>query len=270
MTPRQFRKIALSFPDSVESAHMGHPDFRVCGRVFASLGAPSADWAMVKLTPEQQKVFCDADVDMFQPCNGAWGRQGCTNVRLSDAKSAVVRSALSLAVENVATSSSRKPMVARSSRAQPRTKPAASTSTAVPTLADSHAVAALLRNLEHPLKPVIESVRVTILKSNKRITEGIKWNAPSFYHHGWFATLYLRAKSGVVLVLHRGAKARSKTGLRSAISDPSKLLTWASADRATITFGSATDFKRKQAALKSIIKQWAAFQVEQAEPSNQG
>ena len=101
MTPQQFRKIALSLPDTIESAHMGHPDFRVGGKIFASLGAPSDEFGMVKLAPEQQKAFCDADANAFQPCNGAWGRQGCTYVKLAAVKTAVVRSAVALAVENV-------------------------------------------------------------------------------------------------------------------------------------------------------------------------
>jgi hypothetical protein len=108
MTPQQFRKIALSLSDTIESQHMGHPDFRVGGKIFASLGAPSDEFGMVKLTPEQQKAYCDADANAFQPCNGAWGRQGCTYVKLAAVKPAIVRSALSLAVENIETLQSRK------------------------------------------------------------------------------------------------------------------------------------------------------------------
>ena len=53
MTEEQFRSIALSLPETSESAHMCHPDFRVGGKIFATLW-PAAGWAMVKLTPEQQ------------------------------------------------------------------------------------------------------------------------------------------------------------------------------------------------------------------------
>ena len=107
MTPQQFRKIALSLPNALESQHVGHPDFRVGGKIFASLGAPNDEWGMVKLTPEQQKAFCDADVNAFKPCNGAWGRQGCTYVKLAAVKTGVVRSALTLAVENMLSLQSR-------------------------------------------------------------------------------------------------------------------------------------------------------------------
>ncbi len=102
MTPKQFRKIALSLPEAVASEHAGHPDFRVGGKVFASLGSPDADWGMVKLTPEQQQMYCSTNVDCFQPCQGAWGRRGYTNVRLSTTSLTVARAALLLAVENVA------------------------------------------------------------------------------------------------------------------------------------------------------------------------
>jgi hypothetical protein len=100
VTPQQFRKIALALPQIVEGAHMGHADFRVGGRIVASLGMPNDEWGMVKLTPEQQNAVCTEHVDAFQPCNGAWGRQGCTYVRLSAVKTPVVRTALKLAVEN--------------------------------------------------------------------------------------------------------------------------------------------------------------------------
>ena len=126
MTPQQFRKIALSLPDTFESEHMGHPDFRVGGKIFASLGAPSTDWGMVKLTPEQQQTFCDADSDAFQPCNGGWGRQGCTNVRLSAANTTVVRSALNLAIENVVASQPRKRSIAKPAPAKHQRKTASS------------------------------------------------------------------------------------------------------------------------------------------------
>ena len=128
MTPQQFRKIALSLPEAIELQHMGHPDFRVAGKIFASLGAPSDEWGMIKLTPLQQQAFCDAYATAFKPCNGAWGRQGCTYVKLADVKTAVVRSALSLAVESVGVAQSRKetatqPAGVKRERRKPKKQP---------------------------------------------------------------------------------------------------------------------------------------------------
>ncbi len=73
---------------------MSHPDFRVGGRIFATLGYPKSDWAMVKLPPEQQANFVGAMPEAFVPVKGAWGRQGCTNVILEAAKKTQVKKAL--------------------------------------------------------------------------------------------------------------------------------------------------------------------------------
>jgi hypothetical protein len=89
-----FRRIALSLPETSESAHMDHPDFRVRGRIFATLGWPEAGWGMVKLTPEEQEVVVEAEPEVFVPVKGGWGRQGCTNVRLAAASETTLRSAL--------------------------------------------------------------------------------------------------------------------------------------------------------------------------------
>jgi len=94
MTADQFRRIALSLPEAVESAHMHHPDFRVHDKVFATLGYPDNGHGAVKLTSAQQKALVDAEPDVFAPAAGAWGRQGMTTVRLRAAKKTVVRQAL--------------------------------------------------------------------------------------------------------------------------------------------------------------------------------
>ena len=77
-----FRRIALSFPGAEERAHMGHPDFRVGGKIFATLGAPTDEWGMVGLLPEQQELAMEAEPKAFKPAAGAWGRGGSTMVRL--------------------------------------------------------------------------------------------------------------------------------------------------------------------------------------------
>ena len=94
MTANDFRKLALSLADATESAHMDHPDFRVGGKIFATLGYPDASWAMVALPPVDQDLFIQADPLAFIPVKGAWGKQGATNVRLSKAKKALVKRAL--------------------------------------------------------------------------------------------------------------------------------------------------------------------------------
>jgi hypothetical protein len=102
MTEIQFRRLALDFPETSEHAHGGHPDFRVAGKVFATLAYPARGWGMVKLTLEQQAMFAQTDPGAFVPVKGAWGRRGATNVLLSKAKAATVRGALVAAWLNVA------------------------------------------------------------------------------------------------------------------------------------------------------------------------
>lgn len=101
MNAAEFRSLALSLPEAVEDAHMGHPDFRVRGKIFATLG-PDEDWGMVKLTPEQQASYVRAEDDVFESCNGAWGRRGYTKVQLAGAQESGIGQALMHAWRNTA------------------------------------------------------------------------------------------------------------------------------------------------------------------------
>ncbi|PYK78174.1 MAG: hypothetical protein DME38_11625 [Verrucomicrobia bacterium] len=94
MTVEKFRSLALSIPGASESAHMGHADFRLEGRVFATLGYPDERHAMVKLARQQQEKFVKIAPDVFSPCAGAWGRRGATAVRLASAGVGLIRAAL--------------------------------------------------------------------------------------------------------------------------------------------------------------------------------
>ena len=102
MSVTRFRKIALSLPESIEGAHQGTSDFRVKKRIFATLGYPDAGWGMVKLTPEQQGVLVDAEPGIFRPVPGGWGKGGYTNVRLAKADATTLKSALTMAWQNIA------------------------------------------------------------------------------------------------------------------------------------------------------------------------
>ena len=102
MTNHEFRTMALEIPAAVERSHMNHPDFRVAGKIFASLGVPDKNWGMVKLTLEQQRTFIEKAPEVFRPSSGGWGRQGYTNVYIPFAKTNIVRAALKAAAKNVA------------------------------------------------------------------------------------------------------------------------------------------------------------------------
>jgi hypothetical protein len=93
--------MTLEIPTAVEQSHMNHPDFRVNGKIFASLGAPDANWGMIKLTPDQQRAFIEKAPEVFKRCSGAWGRTGATNVYLVSAKASLVRAAIKAAAKNI-------------------------------------------------------------------------------------------------------------------------------------------------------------------------
>jgi hypothetical protein len=83
MTTGQFREIALGFPEVVEAAHMGHPDFRVGGKIFATLGYPDQGWGVLFLSAEEQQELISEYPEMFEPVPGGWGRSGSTQVLLA-------------------------------------------------------------------------------------------------------------------------------------------------------------------------------------------
>lgn len=101
ISPEDFRRLALSMPQTIESAHMGTVDFR-CGRIFATPGNPDGAWAMVKLTPDQQEMRVAAEPSVFVPVPGGWGRGGATRLRLALCDEATARGALTDAWRNVA------------------------------------------------------------------------------------------------------------------------------------------------------------------------
>jgi hypothetical protein len=103
LTPEQFRRLALDLPEAIESAHMGTPDFRVRGKIFATLGAAKEEVrCVVKFSIEQQEMFARVAPDLFEPVPGGWGRKGWTLLRLRPAGAAIVRDALETAWRNVA------------------------------------------------------------------------------------------------------------------------------------------------------------------------
>jgi len=102
MTPHGFRRIALGLTGAIEGAHHGHPDFRVGGRIFATLGYPDTKWGMVNLTPDQQRLWVAEHPAAFAPVAGKWGEQGSTSVRLGAVDDETLGEALTLAWQNTA------------------------------------------------------------------------------------------------------------------------------------------------------------------------
>lgn len=102
MTAEEFRRLALSFPGAVESSHMDHPDFRVGGKIFATLGYPDDEHGMVVLPTEIQAELVRARANVFMPAKGAWGKRGSTQVNLRAAKVTMLREAMTAAWERLA------------------------------------------------------------------------------------------------------------------------------------------------------------------------
>ena len=102
MNPDEFRHLALALPEAVESSHMRTPDFRVRGKIFATLGLGAQPRCVVKVTLEQQETFMRVDPAAFNPVKGGWGRKGWTQVLLASAQTSIVGDALALAWRNVA------------------------------------------------------------------------------------------------------------------------------------------------------------------------
>lgn len=101
MNAEEFRAIALRVSGAIESEHMNLPDFRVTGKVFASLGYPDEGWGMIKLTPTQQRSFMKAAPETFVPCAGASGKGGATSVHFVSAKKWIPAKALRAASQNI-------------------------------------------------------------------------------------------------------------------------------------------------------------------------
>lgn len=116
---------------------------------------------------------------------------------------------------------------------------------------------AFLAALDHPLKADIEAVRKLILAADPAIADGVKWNSLSFRHTDWFATVNLRSKDVIQLVMHTGAKAKDNPKLK--IPDENGLLVWLAKDRALATLGAGKTLKVNAKAFEAIVKAWVRY-----------
>ena len=123
----------------------------------------------------------------------------------------------------------------------------------------SAAVDEFMQGLQHPHHEMIQSLRPLFLSLSDEVAEGIKWNAPSFRTHEYFATINLREKQGLGIILHLGAKIKTLPESGVQISDPQHLLKWLAADRASVVLADTGDFLNKESALKAILAQWILY-----------
>ncbi len=118
------------------------------------------------------------------------------------------------------------------------------------------AVAEFWRRLDHPLKKEIETVRRIILGVSPDIREGVKWNSVSFRTTDYFATVNSRARDGVQLVFHKGAKVRDNSTKGMRVADPKGLIRWLAGERCLVTLGAGRDIPAHRAALVGIVRDW--------------
>jgi hypothetical protein len=97
VTAAGFRRKALAMPETVEGAHFGNADFRVGGRIFATLALEKEGFGVLLLTPEQQEGMVADAPTIFSPVPGGWGHQGATRVRLAKVSADVLEGALRMA-----------------------------------------------------------------------------------------------------------------------------------------------------------------------------
>ena len=121
-SPDTYRRLALALPGAVESSHMGAPDFRVDGRIFATLAYGAKGLGTLKITPEQQAEFIADAPEYFTPAPGGWGRMGMTLVRI-DAPESVLQGALATAHHQVASRQAAKKRPAKETAAPKARKP---------------------------------------------------------------------------------------------------------------------------------------------------
>src|SRR5215472_17564084 len=127
MDANDFRRIALSLQGAEESSHMGAPDFRVGGRIFATLASQAQGYGNLMLTPEEQAAFVGELPEVFVPIAGGWGRMGATHIRLAAASEDVLAGALHTAwklrlEKNLKSGKKGRPHAKKTSATRPRIK----------------------------------------------------------------------------------------------------------------------------------------------------
>ena len=114
-----------------------------------------------------------------------------------------------------------------------------------------------MATLQHPHKPAVAALREVMRAADPAVSEGMKWNAPSFRTQQYFATTHLRAKIGIGLILHLGARVRDGASIH--IDDPDGLLVWLAPDRAVVHFDDRDEVQARAGALQAVVRQWIAF-----------
>lgn len=243
------KTIRSAVPDAEECIAYGIPGFRLDGRYLVGFTAAKNHCSFFPGGIATAKEFA-ADLKGFELSKGT--------VRFQPGKpipAALVRRLVKARLAHM--ESKGRPKAGGAESSSPSRKPDGGRPKENPE--SDPAVGAFLAALKHPLKRVLEALRQLILRASPEIREGIKWNSPSFRTTDYFATINLRARDGqqrIWLILHTGAKKKAGAAQGAAIADPAGLLEWLAEDRALVTITDAKDFAAKQAALRTIVREW--------------
>jgi hypothetical protein len=213
MTADEFRRIALGMEGAIESSHMGHPDFRVNNRIFATLHHDDR-FGMVKLTPEEQKTFMRSHPSVFEPESGAWGLQGCTRVHIDAVAEDALGEAMTLAWRDAASTPVSKR--ARSTKPSRVEKPKPKKPT-VPTR--TRTFKALISPYPDDVQELAKAARALMLELLPKVKETVDPTGPYIQY------AYERGYAGVVsyiTVNQKGVKLGVARG--ASLPDPKRLL----------------------------------------------
>ena len=132
-----------------------------------------------------------------------------------------------------------------------------------PALSGTEQVKEFIQTSKHPLKKALEEIREIILSADKRITEHIKWNAPSFCFNGDDRiTFNLSKNDRLLLIFHRGAKVKDSKSKEPLFEDTTGMLEWLAHDRAVVKFQTIEEVAGKKAVLTKIVKRWLSATTE--------
>jgi hypothetical protein len=251
LTANDFRRIALGMEGAIEGAHMGHPDFRVNNRIFATLHDGDR-FGMVALSPEDQAMFIRSRPSAFEPESGAWGLQGCTRVHIDSVDEDALGEAMTLAwrraVAKPATKRARATSAAtRKIAPKPRTAAAGARTRASATSTRTRTFSQLVSPYPNDVQDLAKATRALMLELLPKVSESVDPTGP------YITYAYARGYAGVVsyiTVNQKGVKLGVAGG--ASLSDPEKLLQGSGKSNRHVVIKTTADLKRR--GLRQLVR----------------
>jgi len=236
------KMIRAAVPKAEECISYGLAAFRLNGRPLVALGATANHCAFYPMSSSTVSALKD-DLEGYDTSKGT--------IRFPANRPLPVALVRKLVRARLAENEGRQAGASKPPRSSKRRDPGPQGSSQT-----DPAVEAFLRELDHPLKQQVEAIRQIILGVSPEIREGIKWNSPSFRTTEYFATINVRDRDRIRLILHLGAKAKDNSTKKRPIPDPEGLLEWLATDRCLVTICDGEDIMARRAALEAIVGAW--------------